>query len=132
MGQEMRNSSANAEKNPWRHRAQTASFLLDFAEEVGMPLPKMSRPYQTMLEEFHARVAEWQNQQDSTCRAVDCQAAAKEGAELQFPVAMPSAMRDGLNALPHFWQRALETAETVATSAAQEVVSVTTAVRETA
>jgi len=43
-------------------RAATASFLVDFAAEVGVPLPTLSSSHEEMLQEFMVRVEEWGQQ----------------------------------------------------------------------
>lgn len=43
---------------PLRRRAATASFLADFAAEVGVE-PQLPDAYRSMLDEFMARVEEW-------------------------------------------------------------------------
>jgi hypothetical protein len=46
-------------------RANTASFIVDFAIEQGVKMPPLSESHTQMLEEFMARVAEWtQGRQD--------------------------------------------------------------------
>mmetsp|Transcript_9995 Transcript_9995/g.19248 ORF Transcript_9995/g.19248 Transcript_9995/m.19248 type:complete len:610 (+) Transcript_9995:64-1893(+) len=46
-------------------RALTASYLVDFAHEVGAPMPPVSQTYSTMLEDLELRVAEWEYMLDS-------------------------------------------------------------------
>lgn len=41
-------------------RALTASYLVDFAYEVGAPMPPVSETYSTMLEDLELRTAEWE------------------------------------------------------------------------
>jgi len=43
-----------------RQRATTASFLIDFSQEVGLALPEVPETLTMMLREFMARVAEWE------------------------------------------------------------------------
>jgi len=43
-----------------RHRAMTASFLVDFAQDAGVALPAMPETHVMMLREFACRVAEWE------------------------------------------------------------------------
>jgi hypothetical protein len=50
-------------------RAMTASFLADFASQEGAALPDTSEAFQTILEEFAARVSEWKAQQATTAQA---------------------------------------------------------------
>jgi len=54
---ELRRSTEDAFK-PLLRRAATASFIVDFATEVGADLPALSELHQQMLEEFMSRVAE--------------------------------------------------------------------------
>eukprot|EP00440_Ansanella_granifera_P019458 gb/GFBE01021137.1/.p1 GENE.gb/GFBE01021137.1/~~gb/GFBE01021137.1/.p1 ORF type:complete len:274 (+),score=53.66 gb/GFBE01021137.1/:1-822(+) len=44
---------------PLVRRATTASFIVDFATEVGFPPPKLNDQHHEMLEEFMSRVEEW-------------------------------------------------------------------------
>jgi len=44
---------------PLRRRAATASFLADFAGELGVLMPALTESHQDMLREFMARVEEW-------------------------------------------------------------------------
>lgn len=48
---------------PFRRRAATAAFLLDFAVDVGVKLPPLPDTYANMLAEFSARAAGWEKQQ---------------------------------------------------------------------
>merc|ERR1712139_217866 len=41
----------------------TASYLMDFAHEVGVPLPPIDDSLQCTLQDFAARVGQWQQQQ---------------------------------------------------------------------
>jgi hypothetical protein len=54
---EMRRNSENV-LQPLCRRAETASFLVDFATEVGVELP-LGKLHQDMLQEFMSRVEEW-------------------------------------------------------------------------
>jgi hypothetical protein len=42
-----------------QHAANTASFLLDFAEQCGVPLPDMPQRYRSLLAGFENRIEEW-------------------------------------------------------------------------
>jgi len=44
---------------PLRRRAMTASYLVDFAHVVGMPLPALPETQKLMLQDFSLRVEEW-------------------------------------------------------------------------
>jgi len=46
---------------PSRRRAMTASYLVDFAHVMGIPLPAVPETQQVMLQEFSQRVAEWKD-----------------------------------------------------------------------
>jgi len=45
--------------SPLRRRAMTASYLVDFAHVVGMPLPALPETQKLMLHDFSLRVEEW-------------------------------------------------------------------------
>ncbi|CAE8636302.1 unnamed protein product, partial [Polarella glacialis] len=45
--------------HPLIRRATTASFIVDFATESGLPPPTLSEQHHEMLEEFMSRVEEW-------------------------------------------------------------------------
>lgn len=55
---EMRRRSEDVLR-PLLKRAETASFIVDFATEVGMETPEVQESHQTMLQDFMARVEEW-------------------------------------------------------------------------
>lgn len=63
-------------------RAMTASFLADFASQEGAALPDTSEAFQTILQEFAARVSEWKAQQASLAQARN--AAEGQGARAKF------------------------------------------------
>lgn len=46
-----------------QQRAHTAFFIVDFAEQMGVPLPPMPETQTMMLKEFAGRMAEWDAQQ---------------------------------------------------------------------
>lgn len=45
-------------------RALTAAYIVDFAAEIGVPLPEMPETQALMLQEFASRVAEWEAQKE--------------------------------------------------------------------
>jgi len=47
------------------HRALTASYLVDFAHEVGATLPPVPETFSVMLEELELRAGEWEQPSDS-------------------------------------------------------------------
>eukprot|EP00930_Biecheleria_cincta_P090451 TRINITY_DN79833_c0_g1_i1.p1 TRINITY_DN79833_c0_g1~~TRINITY_DN79833_c0_g1_i1.p1 ORF type:complete len:276 (-),score=48.37 TRINITY_DN79833_c0_g1_i1:31-858(-) len=51
--------SQDALLQPLLRRATTASFLVDFVTEAGLPPPTLSNQHYEMLEEFMSRVDEW-------------------------------------------------------------------------
>jgi len=63
-----------------KHRAQTAFFIVDFADKIGMPLPPMPETHSMMLKEFAVCVADWeerlrQDRPPEACEARDARAA---------------------------------------------------------
>mmetsp|Transcript_6691 Transcript_6691/g.11721 ORF Transcript_6691/g.11721 Transcript_6691/m.11721 type:complete len:321 (-) Transcript_6691:111-1073(-) len=50
-------------------RARTASFLIDFAQAIGMPLPETSNTHADLMKELAASVSEWEQQQQKEWRA---------------------------------------------------------------
>lgn len=50
---------------PLLKRATTASFLVDFVTEAGLPPPTLNQQHHEMLEEFMTRVEEWMSPQDA-------------------------------------------------------------------
>jgi len=55
---EMRRQKEDA-MQPLKKRAVTASFIVDFATEVGVDVPPLSEKHKEMLQEFMSRVEEW-------------------------------------------------------------------------
>ncbi|CAK9023917.1 50S ribosomal protein L12 [Durusdinium trenchii] len=75
--------------SPWQQRALTAAFIVDFAEEVGLPCLSMPPTQQEMIEEFALRVEEYEAQQRAESAALDAIEDPSPQAQLE-PEAMPS------------------------------------------
>eukprot|EP00747_Dinoflagellata_sp_TGD_P193661 gnl/TRDRNA2_/TRDRNA2_60119_c0_seq1.p1 gnl/TRDRNA2_/TRDRNA2_60119_c0~~gnl/TRDRNA2_/TRDRNA2_60119_c0_seq1.p1 ORF type:complete len:328 (-),score=42.01 gnl/TRDRNA2_/TRDRNA2_60119_c0_seq1:60-1043(-) len=54
-----------------RRRAETASFVVDFAYEVGYPLPEMSETHLMMLDEFNRTASEWRRRLDERAQSTN-------------------------------------------------------------
>lgn len=67
---EMRRSQ-DALLQPLSRRATTASFLVDFVTEAGLPPPTLSSQHYEMLEEFMTRVDEWMGKNANVHHAGD-------------------------------------------------------------
>mmetsp|Transcript_66929 Transcript_66929/g.160280 ORF Transcript_66929/g.160280 Transcript_66929/m.160280 type:complete len:327 (+) Transcript_66929:83-1063(+) len=50
-------------------RARTASFMIDFAQAIGIPLPETSGTHAELMKEFAASVSAWEKQQSHDLRA---------------------------------------------------------------
>jgi len=73
--------------SPWQQRALTAAFIVDFAEEVGVPCPSMPPTQKEMIEEFALRVEEFEAAQ----RAALSTAPVADATEATEAVPVPSA-----------------------------------------
>jgi hypothetical protein len=77
IAQRLYNEEQRKKQNPTtsvvqQRRANTASFILDFAEELGV-LPGMPQHYETLLAEFERRMEEWQTFEEILeCREGEC------------------------------------------------------------
>lgn len=92
---------------PCLRRAQTASYILDFAEEVGVKTPEMPESYRAMLAEFQTRISEWE---------------AKENQVLDGEQADGSDSTERTTSPPGFWKNAFRAAETLTSAAVQETL----------
>mmetsp|Transcript_468 Transcript_468/g.1539 ORF Transcript_468/g.1539 Transcript_468/m.1539 type:complete len:322 (+) Transcript_468:106-1071(+) len=51
-------------------RARTASFLIDFAQAVGMPLPETNNTHADLMKELAVSVSAWEKEQQGELRAI--------------------------------------------------------------
>eukprot|EP00747_Dinoflagellata_sp_TGD_P036547 gnl/TRDRNA2_/TRDRNA2_138538_c1_seq4.p1 gnl/TRDRNA2_/TRDRNA2_138538_c1~~gnl/TRDRNA2_/TRDRNA2_138538_c1_seq4.p1 ORF type:complete len:164 (+),score=13.22 gnl/TRDRNA2_/TRDRNA2_138538_c1_seq4:164-655(+) len=59
----VRRSSGATRMRCLKRRAETASFIVDFAHDTGVPLPEISETHKMMLDEFKACASSWERQQ---------------------------------------------------------------------
>lgn len=124
-------------KRRWQRLEQTASFILDFAQEVGVAVPETSEAYQAVLAEFQLRCLEWQDETDESCSSEGYEESAQGSIDpelpmdLQVQVDFSKEMQKCLNALPHIWQQIFGTVATFAIAATQQEIAAGQGSRET-
>jgi hypothetical protein len=66
---EARRERGDSETGRLARRAMTASYLVDFAHEIRVPLPPVPETYEAMMEELAMRAQEWESQYTRKRRA---------------------------------------------------------------
>ena len=65
----VRRNSGASRMRCLKRRAETASFIVDFAHDTGIPLPEISETHKMMLDEFKACASSWERQQAADSRS---------------------------------------------------------------